>query len=386
VRTEEVELSEPTSAASFAAWVRPHWPHMDRLALRLVGTAPAEDVVQDALAAAWRSWARFDSERGQPRAWLLAIVANKARDQLRRNRVPMTDLEDVLRADAERWSGRLRPVPDLDDQLASALSRRSQPRRLLLPLLAAAAVVAAVVGVAVLSRPRDHRSVSSGALAPITGVVWKDLRSAVTVVFTNNTMRLFDGCDGELDRLRVTDGSLVQGHRIGEGFGCSPNAAGPGYRAQQRRLNHFYAVIAGPAAWSRSGDVLTLTTPGKGTLHLTTGGARPRMLVGTSWRLTYFSGPDEYEHPAAKPLELIVDPSGSFTAGLGCGALVGTAGVSPQSIRFTDVSPPPPGCASTLDAAGRVVFELVTAGRASYVIRGNQLIVHSKGEMLVYAP
>ena len=68
---------------SFASWVRPHWPAMVRLAGRLTGPGFAEDVVQDALASAWRSRGRFDPQRGSARAWLFKIVVNTAHDHHR---------------------------------------------------------------------------------------------------------------------------------------------------------------------------------------------------------------------------------------------------------------------------------------------------------------
>lgn len=77
------------SASAFAEWIRPHWGSMTRFAQRLVGDEAAEDVVQDALAAAWRSRASFDAGLGAARSWLLAIVANQANDHLRRRGGPI---------------------------------------------------------------------------------------------------------------------------------------------------------------------------------------------------------------------------------------------------------------------------------------------------------
>jgi RNA polymerase sigma factor (sigma-70 family) len=67
------------SSASFTEWVRPHWDPMARLARQLAPQGEAEDVLQDALTAAWRKRAQFNPHRGTPRNWLLAIVANQAR-------------------------------------------------------------------------------------------------------------------------------------------------------------------------------------------------------------------------------------------------------------------------------------------------------------------
>jgi RNA polymerase sigma-70 factor (ECF subfamily) len=49
--------------------------------------ALAEDVVQESLLALWRSGARYDSERGSVRTWILGIVHNRAIDALRRRAV-----------------------------------------------------------------------------------------------------------------------------------------------------------------------------------------------------------------------------------------------------------------------------------------------------------
>jgi RNA polymerase sigma-70 factor (ECF subfamily) len=61
----------------FAAWVRPHLPAMAALAARLVGADERDDVVQEALARAWRKRDQYDDARGTARAWLLAIVADR---------------------------------------------------------------------------------------------------------------------------------------------------------------------------------------------------------------------------------------------------------------------------------------------------------------------
>jgi RNA polymerase sigma-70 factor, ECF subfamily len=49
----------------------------------LKDASTAEDVVQEAFLAIWRNALRFDAGRGSLRAWLLAIVRNRAIDQLR---------------------------------------------------------------------------------------------------------------------------------------------------------------------------------------------------------------------------------------------------------------------------------------------------------------
>lgn len=76
----------------FAEFVRPHWAAMARLARRLVGY-DWEDVLQDALALAWRTRDKYDPARGSERTWLLVLVTDQARKSLRRSR-PHVELVD----------------------------------------------------------------------------------------------------------------------------------------------------------------------------------------------------------------------------------------------------------------------------------------------------
>lgn len=81
-------VSTPTTrrADEFTGWVSPHVSAMAHLAARLVPASERDDVVQEALAAAWRKWASYDAARGSPRPWLLAIVADQSRKFRRRRR------------------------------------------------------------------------------------------------------------------------------------------------------------------------------------------------------------------------------------------------------------------------------------------------------------
>jgi RNA polymerase sigma-70 factor (ECF subfamily) len=63
------------------------------LAYRMCGRrATAEDVLQEAFLALWRSGARYDRTRGSVRTWVLRIVHNRAVDALRRGVVRERDL------------------------------------------------------------------------------------------------------------------------------------------------------------------------------------------------------------------------------------------------------------------------------------------------------
>ena len=67
----EIEIR---SAEGFARAVEPHWEAMAAIAAR-AGDA-RDDVLQDALAAAWRRRRSYDPARGGLRGWLLAIAAD----------------------------------------------------------------------------------------------------------------------------------------------------------------------------------------------------------------------------------------------------------------------------------------------------------------------
>ncbi len=110
----------PDTAEAFAAWVRPHLPAMSRLAARLAPEGDRDDVVQEALARAWRKRPQYDAARGTPSAWLLAIVADRAR-QARRRR-PMAWLSTDM-------PGRVRSADDRLD-VEYAVSRLSPRQRL----------------------------------------------------------------------------------------------------------------------------------------------------------------------------------------------------------------------------------------------------------------
>ena len=81
----------------FTAWVAPHWAAMAALAGRY-GADP-DDILQDALAAAWRKRAQFEPARGTARNWLLAITADQRHKSWLR---------------AGRWLTRTRPLGEED--------------------------------------------------------------------------------------------------------------------------------------------------------------------------------------------------------------------------------------------------------------------------------
>ena len=81
------------TAEAFTRAVEPHWASMAALAAR-AGQA-RDDVLQDALATAWRRRRSYDPGRGGLRGWLLAIVVDAASKHWRTGRrVPVPAATD----------------------------------------------------------------------------------------------------------------------------------------------------------------------------------------------------------------------------------------------------------------------------------------------------
>jgi RNA polymerase sigma-70 factor (ECF subfamily) len=79
--------------AAFAILVRRHGTYLRAFAIRLTGSAAdADDVVQEALIAAWGALPRLH-DRSRVRAWLVSILSRKATDRIRARR-PSSELDD----------------------------------------------------------------------------------------------------------------------------------------------------------------------------------------------------------------------------------------------------------------------------------------------------
>lgn len=118
--------SDDADARSFAAWLEPHWAVLHRVAASMSGSTDGEDVLQEALAAAWRKRHQFDPDRGTARAWLIAVVVDQARKHRRRQRSNNGHFELVPHPD-EASGSRADEHADLDLRRAvEALSARQR--------------------------------------------------------------------------------------------------------------------------------------------------------------------------------------------------------------------------------------------------------------------
>jgi RNA polymerase sigma factor (sigma-70 family) len=133
---ELVERARTGDAAAFAALVRDHEEIAFRTAYLIArNAADAEDAAQVGLTNAWRALPRF--RRGAPfRPWLLAIVANEARN---RRRAAGRREGLALRAAHELPSGGAAPSPEgrvlaaeQRAELLAALERLNESDRLVL--------------------------------------------------------------------------------------------------------------------------------------------------------------------------------------------------------------------------------------------------------------
>jgi len=87
------ERSADGDTTAFAVLVRRHGPFLRAFATRLTGSAAdADDVVQDALIAAWNQLDTL-AEPAKVRSWLASIVSRKATDRLRA-RKPVVELDE----------------------------------------------------------------------------------------------------------------------------------------------------------------------------------------------------------------------------------------------------------------------------------------------------
>jgi RNA polymerase sigma-70 factor (ECF subfamily) len=108
-------------AREFEALVAPHANVLTAIATRLVGADDGGDVVQEALLRAWRRWSTFDPDKGTVRAWLAAIVVDRARRHRRghvHGPVVVAEFDDQPGVDSHR-----------DDRLTVEAVVRSLPRR-----------------------------------------------------------------------------------------------------------------------------------------------------------------------------------------------------------------------------------------------------------------
>ncbi len=131
-----MQLVQRNDPRAFEAVYDRHAGSAFGLAYRMCGRrATAEEVVQEAFLAIWRSGARYDRARGSVRTWILGIVHHRAIDALRRSIVhdrrrasdegieerfeatERTEVEAVRRDEAREIRGLLDELPEEQRQV-----------------------------------------------------------------------------------------------------------------------------------------------------------------------------------------------------------------------------------------------------------------------------
>jgi RNA polymerase sigma-70 factor, ECF subfamily len=140
-RTDSVcDVTDDHTDARFRDQVLPELEVLYRVARRLTGSAAdAEDLVQDTLLKAYRAFDRFDGR--YLRAWLLTIMRNHHRNQLRKRRPDLLDDEVAQRLPGRGQDARRDGVDeqafhhDLDPVVRDALRSLSPKHRSVIALV-----------------------------------------------------------------------------------------------------------------------------------------------------------------------------------------------------------------------------------------------------------
>lgn len=109
-----------TPGDAFTAWLAPHRGVMLAIAAREIGSAEAEDIVQEATLRAWQKLHLFDADRGSARAWLVAIVLDRCRRHRVRHRQAL--FERPAAAESQDLDARL----DMEKLVRSLPNRQRQ--------------------------------------------------------------------------------------------------------------------------------------------------------------------------------------------------------------------------------------------------------------------
>jgi heat shock protein HslJ len=247
-------------------------------------------------------------------------------------------------------------------------------------ILAAAAIVVLVAAFGAVLAKRSMTTSRPGAASGITGTTWTDSASHGTVVFNEHAVNAFDGCSNGLRALTIGESSLTIGKPIGSQSTCGGT---PGWPPPD--VAHFDRVLsAGRLSWALVGDTLRLTNADGDVLELHATG--PSLTVtGQKWALQRVSDSNGELSGLGSAL-LTIDKGGAVHAGDLCTELSGSATVTDTTISFVDVQAGTPCIDPGFTPATRVI-DSVLAGKITYVIRGDELILDGRGsDLLIYTP
>jgi heat shock protein HslJ len=217
---------------------------------------------------------------------------------------------------------------------------------------------------------------------PLIGVSWQGEEHYVTLAFTENTVRINDGCNNELMQVSIDDQTLDIGTTVGPTSTCT----GRMVDQEPPDVAPFDRVTSSShLSWQVTGDALRLTDPRGDTIQLHAAG--PALNVtGQEWSLKYYVDTGSYEHDGHSAARLRIDDGTVHASDLG-NELTGRATVSDFTIDFTDIHTTAQACQDPTSDSETEVIDHVLSGSVSYQIITDRLIVSNNGRgQLIYTP
>ena len=247
--------------------------------------------------------------------------------------------------------------------------------------VAANVLVVAVLGVAlaVRSQPSESRPAASDLPTGLTGVTWTGSLPILSVVFTDRSARIFDGCSNVLRELTINGDRLEIGKELGPTGVCSGTGLG-----SPPAVERFDKVVNSQhLSWQRSGDTLTLTNDGGESVQLHASG--PALdVVGPRWVLEEYVDLREYSHEGDFADAYLRIDDGAVSGSDMCNEFSGSAVVADATITFTDMHTTERSCS---DQPVAQVVDTVLNGTIKYAFRGDQLLLYGEhGGLLIYKP
>jgi len=272
---------------------------------------------------------------------------------------------------------------DAQPIVATQASRRPH-RRVTVWASAAAIAAAVVVGAFVVGRGAGHNAPAPAGQSALTGTDWQltalrgpdgaalDVVSPAILTVGTDRIGGTDACNN-IDGPATFDPSEIHVGEMATSAMACINRPG-GFDAEVALI---HAVLTGSVGWSVTGDELTLTKPGVGTLvyramhHMST--TDPAALTG-SWVLTTIEQNGAASTPAVQST-LRFDGSGRFTANDGCNMIGGSASTGSRQIVLTELGGTLVGCTDSEVA----VIDAVLTGTVQWQIKDGQLTITKAG-------
>jgi heat shock protein HslJ len=218
----------------------------------------------------------------------------------------------------------------------------------------------------------------------LIGVTWQGAEPMLTVVFTDHTARIFDGCRNELREVAIGDGVMDVGKLIPPASVCGGHPGPP-----QPDIDTFDAVVlfGHHLTWHRDGNALLLANNEGRSVELHLAGAA-LSATDQEWVLQRFNDPRGYSHEGDyTAARLLIAQDGTVNGSDLCNDLTGSATVTDATMTFTGMHTTARGCPGQTSSAVSEVVDQVLLGDVTYALRGNELIIDgNRRGLLVYTP